>query len=131
MLESLVPALGEWGVPEQHIHYEAFGPASLAHTAARPPVAIEEPTAIQSITVNFSKSGNALTWDGSADSLLEFAESNGIRVESGCRAGACGSCQTIIEEGEVEYVQAPDFDPDPGNCLLCISRPVRDLTLLA
>ena len=131
MLESLVPALDEWGVSEQHIHYEAFGPASLAGPTARRPAAAEETTAARPITVNFSRSGNALTWDESAGSLLEFAERNGVRVASGCRAGACGSCQTIIEEGEVEYVQAPDFDPDPGSCLLCISRPVRDLTLLA
>ena len=29
-MESLIPALDEWGVQEQNIHYEAFGPASLA-----------------------------------------------------------------------------------------------------
>jgi len=28
MLESLVPALEDWGVPEARIHFEAFGPAS-------------------------------------------------------------------------------------------------------
>ncbi len=41
MMESLIPALDEWGVPEQNIYYEAFGPASLA------------------------KSGKSLTWDES------------------------------------------------------------------
>ena len=29
MMESLVPELMDWGVPESHIHYEAFGPASV------------------------------------------------------------------------------------------------------
>jgi ferredoxin-NADP reductase len=29
MMESLVPALEEWGVPDSHIHFEAFGPASI------------------------------------------------------------------------------------------------------
>ena len=28
-MESLVPALWEWGVPESHVHFEAFGPASV------------------------------------------------------------------------------------------------------
>ena len=29
LMESLVPALWEWGVPESHVHFEAFGPASV------------------------------------------------------------------------------------------------------
>src|SRR4029078_4479426 len=28
-MESLVPALWKWGVPEAHVHFEAFGPASV------------------------------------------------------------------------------------------------------
>ncbi len=131
MMESLVPALDEWGVPDQNIHYEAFGPASLARPSRRQPEKTEAGPAAQSITVTFSKSGKSLTWDENAASLLDFAEENGIEVASGCRAGGCGSCQVAIEEGEVDYNQAPDFDPDPGSCLLCISRPRHDLTLSA
>ena len=29
LMESLVPALEDWGVPDAHIHFEAFGPASI------------------------------------------------------------------------------------------------------
>ena len=29
MLQSLVPALEDWGVPDGRIHFEAFGPASI------------------------------------------------------------------------------------------------------
>jgi ferredoxin-NADP reductase len=29
MTEALVPALGQWGVPQQDVHFEAFGPASV------------------------------------------------------------------------------------------------------
>ena len=29
MMESLVPALEDWGVPDARIHFEAFGPASI------------------------------------------------------------------------------------------------------
>ena len=81
--------------------------------------------------MTFANSGQSLTWDGGEASLLEFAENNGIEIASGCRAGSCGSCQVTIEEGEVEYLQSPDFDPDPGCCLLCISHPKRNLTLRA
>jgi ferredoxin len=63
--------------------------------------------------------------------LLDFAESLGIDVQSGCRAGGCGTCQTSISSGEVAYTQAPDFDPEPGSCLLCVCIPKAALTLEA
>ena len=127
MMENLVPALEDWGVPDQHIHYEAFGPASITRSSRKDPV----DTDAAPVTVTFSKSGKTLTWDGSADTLLDFAEQNGISVESGCRAGGCGMCQTKIESGEVAYIQAPDFDAEPGTCLMCVARPKHDLTLEA
>ncbi len=131
MMESLIPALDEWGVSEQNIYYEAFGPASLAKSVRQQPPAQEGEALVAPVTVTFAKSGKSIDWNGSQDSLLEFAEKNGIAIASGCRAGGCGSCQVTIEEGEVEYLQSPDFDPDPGCCLLCVSRPKRNLILQA
>ena len=79
--------------------------------------------------MTFAKSGKQLPWQPASGSLLEFAEANGITVESGCRAGGCGSCQTTIRAGEVSYRQEPEFDPEPGNCLLCVSIPKTSVTL--
>jgi len=73
--------------------------------------------------------GKSIQWDPAADSLLEFAEVNNIDIESGCRAGSCGSCQTKVIAGEVDYNQDPDADILPGHCLLCVSKPKNDLTL--
>lgn len=124
MMESLVPGLEEWGVDSGDIYYESFGPATLIkHEKAAPA------TSMQPITVTFSRSGKSIPWDTAADSLLEFAEANNIEVESGCRAGSCGSCQTAVKTGEVDYSQEPDADVEPGHCLLCISTPKNDLTL--
>ena len=120
-METLVPALRDWQVPEPHIHYESFGPATVTAPSRRP--------LAESVTVTFSESGQQLSWDGQQQSLLELAEQHGIDIEYGCRAGSCGSCQTQLTAGEVEYVQAPDFDPDPGTCLLCIATPKTDITL--
>jgi ferredoxin-NADP reductase len=126
MMESLVPELEDWGVDSGDIYYESFGPASLIkHEKTVPSVTM------QPITVSFSRSGKSIPWDLAADSLLEFAEANDIEVESGCRAGSCGSCQTAVRIGEVEYNQEPDVDLVPGHCLLCISTPISDLTLEA
>lgn len=125
MMESLIPGLEDWGVDSGDIYYESFGPASLIkHEKSE-----QKETSEQPITVNFSRSGKSITWDSTVDSLLEFAEANDIEVESGCRAGSCGSCQTALKAGEVDYNQEPDADVEPGHCLLCISTPKCDLIL--
>ena len=113
----------------------AEGPKSVA--SARPSVVKTVPTcgetgvdpATGEIRVTFSKSGKNLHWDPRADSLLEFAEAEGVSVEYGCRAGSCGTCQTRLEGGEVTYNQPPDADVEPGHCLLCIAKPKNDVTL--
>jgi hypothetical protein len=131
MMETLVPALEEWGVATDDIHYESFGPASLIKHENLTRQVTKGETAAQAFTITFSKSGKSIPWDPGADSLLEFAEANGIEVESGCRAGSCGSCQTGLAAGEVDYNQEPDADVDSGHCLLCITTPKTDLTLAA
>ncbi|MEJ2691463.1 MAG: 2Fe-2S iron-sulfur cluster-binding protein [Candidatus Thiodiazotropha sp.] len=80
-------------------------------------------------TINFSKSGEQHTWEPGQASLLEFAESHGIEIQSECRAGECGSCRTKLTSGEVEYRQEPSINPGRGCCLLCVSIPKSDLTL--
>ncbi|MHB0925151.1 MAG: 2Fe-2S iron-sulfur cluster-binding protein [Gallionellaceae bacterium] len=138
MLESLVPALEDWGVPDARIHFEAFGPSSIKRkpsaTASGAAPQAETPdsgTMGAGIVVTFAKSGKQLPWQPAAGNLLAFAEAHGIAVDSGCRAGSCGSCQTTIRAGEVAYSQQPDYDPEPGTCLLCSCTPKTDVTLEA
>lgn len=127
MMQTVVPALAEWGVPVADIHYEAFGPASVklpgTDAAAAP--------APSSVEVKFQRSGRTLTWNGQDASLLDFAERHGIEVESGCRSGGCGSCETRLLEGSVQYEHAPDHDVTAGHCLLCVGRPATALVLEA
>jgi ferredoxin-NADP reductase len=129
MMASLVSALEDWGVPDAHIHFEAFGPASIKRkndfTSGQTQATDSD------IVVTFAHSGKQLPWQPGAGNLLEFAEANGISVNSGCRAGGCGTCQTTIRAGEVSYRQPPDFDPEPGNCLLCVCSPKTSVTLEA
>lgn len=131
MLTSLVPALEDWGVPEEHIHFEAFGPASVPRKNTPRKTSPDTQTSVgtAAVTVTFAKSGKQCQWLPGSPSLLAFAEDLGIRVDSGCRAGSCGSCQTTIQAGEVQYLQTPDADPDTGTCLLCVCVPKTDLTL--
>ncbi len=128
MLQILVPALEGWGVPDQRIHFEAFGPASIQRKSeATRPAGVQVEAA--DLVVTFSRSGKKLQWQSAAGTLLEFAESQSIAVDSGCRAGGCGTCQTTILAGEVTYRQTPDFDPEPGTCLLCVCTPKTSVSL--
>ena len=130
MMETLVPALEDWGVPDSHVHFEAFGPASIKRRNVATTVSDMAPP-MGDINVTFAKSGKQARWSPQAGSLLEFAEAQGIAIESGCRAGGCGTCQTTIRSGEVAYRQSPDYDPEPGTCLLCVCTPKTPVTLEA
>lgn len=129
MMASLVPALADWGVPAQDVHFEAFGPASAqpaAGSAREAPAALDE-----AFEVGFRKSARTLTWDGQDANLLDFAERQGVLVESGCRSGGCGSCAVRLVSGEVRYAHRPDYDVEAGYCLLCVGRPTSDLVIEA
>jgi ferredoxin-NADP reductase len=129
MMESLVPALASWGVPEEDIHFEAFGPASVKLPRAAAQEAAAGPLA--AFDVHFQRSGRSLAWDGRDESLLDFAERHAVAVESGCRSGGCGSCQTRLLSGSVSYAHPPDHDIAPGHCLLCVGKPASALVLEA
>jgi hypothetical protein len=127
MMASMVAGLEDWGVPDARIHFEAFGPASVKRRSPASPVQ-EAGTDIQ---VTFARTGTTATWRRSAGTLLDFAEQEGIPVDSSCRSGACGTCRTTITAGEVSYNQPPDYDPEPGMCLLCVCTPKTSVTLEA
>ncbi len=128
MMSSLVPALARWGVAPQDIRSEAFGPASLA--SAGPPVgAHSEPP--ERFELQFKRSGRTLVWGEHDESLLDFALRHGVAMDSGCRAGSCGSCETRLLSGAVRYAMPPEHEPAPGYCLPCVSRPACALVLQA
>jgi uncharacterized protein len=122
LMETLVPALWEWGVPESHVHFEAFGPASVRSASHEKPKA-------QPCEVRFERSGRSAMWDGSLTSLLEFGEAAGVKMPSGCRAGSCGECMLAIQSGMVTTVKQPGIPVPPGQCLACISVPAGELVL--
>jgi ferredoxin-NADP reductase len=127
MMESIVLGLESIGIPHDDIHYEAFGPTALTKPQQKVGASVHETDDRWQVT--FSRSGRSVKWSDCYDSLLNMAEAEGVDVESGCRVGSCGSCQSRIEKGEVEYLQEPITDVKEGQCLLCISRPKSDLEL--
>ncbi len=133
MMESLVSGLVSWGVASKDIHFEAFGPASIGTNNA---TANASQTATQgvggrSFEVQFLQSARTLLWTASSGTLLSFAEKNAINIESGCRVGNCGACETQLISGSIRYAVKPSYDVAIGNCLLCVSVPSTNVVLAA
>ena len=68
-------------------------------------------------------------WSGQDANLLDFAERHGVAVNSGCRSGSCGGCETAVASGTVRNAVAPDHDVAEGHCLLCVATPGTALVL--
>jgi ferredoxin-NADP reductase len=129
MMAALLPALAEWGVPKSAIHFESFGPASAGYVR---PVADAAATPLtKPFEIQFRRSRRTIAWTSEDASLLDFAERSGILVESGCRSGSCGACETRLVSGDVRYASKPDFDIPAGACLLCVGFPASNIVLEA
>lgn len=120
-MDSLYNGLIEWGVPESEIRFEAFGPASIGK--ARKISTEVQTTKDLSVAVTFANSQKVVSWDGTCESLLELAEANEVEIDSGCRAGSCGTCRTELISGKVKYPDGQEVNCEPGHCLVCIARP--------
>jgi ferredoxin len=124
MMASVTGDLDAWGVTPDRVHTEAFGPASVrqsAHGAATEPGC--------GIAVTFARSEVAGLWSRGESSLLAFAEEHSVAIESGCRAGSCGTCATRLLSGAVRYVRQPNAPLEQGEILPCIAVPAETLSL--
>ena len=108
------------------IFTKAFGPATVKKKAAQP---LRADGAHGKMQVTFGRSGKTVRWEPSLGNLLDFARDQGVRIDSGCCAGSCGSCLVAIRSGAVEYLKPPDAEPEAGACLTCICRPKGDVVL--
>lgn len=127
MMQSVLSALRTWGVLEDNIRFEAFGPASMRPAGPWTNEPLAAP--LTALNVQFVRSARTLIWDGQDANLLDFAERHGIAVDSGCRSGSCGSCETKLNAGAVHYSNKPDHAIAKGYCLLCIGKPQSALVL--
>ncbi|TWU24586.1 2Fe-2S iron-sulfur cluster-binding protein [Bythopirellula polymerisocia] len=123
MMEQLVPGLLNWGVPEKHIHFEAFGPASVKSLHKK------GNTLCQPCRVEFTKSNTELLWKGDFSDLLDLAEDAGLVLDSGCRAGNCGQCLVKVRSGKVAHSKTPGVPLGDDECLTCIGQPQGEVVL--
>ena len=131
-MQAVYRTMRDLGVPKHRIAYEFFGPATvleLAVIASAPtlPALAEVPAG--AVTVEFRKSGLKAVWDGKAESLLAFAEQQGLSPDFSCRAGICSTCKSGLIAGEVAYFEEPLDELGAGEVLLCCSKPQGSVVL--
>jgi ferredoxin-NADP reductase len=125
-MQSLYDGLLEWGANPNDIHFEAFGPASIQPAPSGSTMPSEQPEVTHPI--KFARSDTTAIWDGQ-QTLLELAESLQVPIDSGCRAGSCGTCCVPIISGAIEYPGGQKPDCPAGHCLMCIAKPIRAVEL--
>lgn len=124
MMQTLVPELLDWGVPEENLHFEAFGPASVNTKGGAS--LLEKALGSE---IRFSPTGEPLAWKEECASLLELAEAAGVPVAAGCRAGNCGACRVRVVDGKVNSLRKAGVALEEGECLACISVPEGPVVL--
>jgi ferredoxin-NADP reductase/MOSC domain-containing protein YiiM len=131
-MATMTAALADVGLAPDRIHTELF--ASLA--AINPGVvAADRPSphaparAGTGPLVTFARAGLTSAFDEHGASLLEFAEACDVPTRWSCRTGVCHTCSTPLLSGTVSYSPLPLTDPDPGQVLLCCSRPDTEVVL--
>jgi ferredoxin-NADP reductase/predicted pyridoxine 5'-phosphate oxidase superfamily flavin-nucleotide-binding protein len=122
--QGLYDSLRDLDIRDSRIHAETFGPSTLIRRPDPDAIIIEQPpAATTSVAVVFQRSAKEARWQPDGGSLLELAESRGLRPEFSCRGGSCGTCKTRLISGQVNYPQPPADLPDDGQVLICCAVP--------
>lgn len=98
--------------PATALHLERFAPKTLA-----------EDTVDSEFEIEFARSGvNATVPAGT--SILDVAAEKGLFVLRSCSEGVCGTCETVILEGDPEHRDSvlTDEDREEGCFMPCVSR---------
>lgn len=113
---TMMEAMPGIGVPEVAEVIEAGHPET-------------EDTGVYEIT--FTKRGKTIQCD-STTPIMEAAAKAGVRLPSSCSNGICGTCRTLMTEGEVEMYDNGGLlkkDKNKGYILPCCSTPKSNVTL--
>ncbi|MGF1529565.1 MAG: pyridoxamine 5'-phosphate oxidase family protein [Candidatus Competibacterales bacterium] len=130
-MQAVYDTLGELGVRDERIRFEAFGPASVkrrrlpatpgGEPAVVPPGASLE--ADEAVEVVFARSNKTARWRPADGTLLELAEAQGLEPAYSCRSGMCGTCAVKVTAGAVDYTETPTADKGHDEALICCAVP--------
>jgi len=132
-LRDLSDGLVTWGVSDDRVHTEIFGPGKpitpgVVDPSHAPPHPPGGPLG-SGPRVSLVRSGLNVCWNAKFSSLLEFAEACDVPVRWACRTGVCHTCESGLISGSVNYQPEPLEPPAQGNLLICCSQPKGDVVI--
>ncbi|KIA83310.1 oxidoreductase [Kaistella solincola] len=121
MIKSLANACYKYGIPKKNIHFELFEEFNEDIF----PVEKEFPL-LENIEVGFKLLGihHETTLANNKMRLLQQLLIQGFPVPYSCKSGICGSCECILEDGEVELLENEYLtkkEESAGKILACMS----------
>ncbi|HST83168.1 MAG TPA: PDR/VanB family oxidoreductase [Kineosporiaceae bacterium] len=99
-------------------------PAPRVERFAAKPIDPAETRSDESFMVVIESTGLELKV-GPDEAILEVLEANGVAVDSSCREGICGTCETPVRSGSIVHRDwvLTDDEKAAGDCLMvCVSR---------
>jgi ring-1,2-phenylacetyl-CoA epoxidase subunit PaaE len=121
MIKSIANACYSNGIPKKNIHYELFE----AYNKDIYPLEKEFPL-IENISVDFKMYNNRYVTEleNNKIRLLQQLLMQDFPVPYSCKSGICGTCECILEEGEVELLEneyLTETEVREGKILACMS----------
>ncbi|NYI45190.1 ferredoxin-NADP reductase [Nocardioides aromaticivorans] len=113
---------------EQHC---ASWPAGSLHLERFAPRAVDPDTVDTEFEVEFARSGVTATVPAGV-SILDVATAEGVFVVRSCSEGVCGTCETVVLDGEPDHRDSVlgDDDRAEGCFMPCVSRACSDRLVL-
>lgn len=121
MIKTLANACYHHGIPKKNIHFELFE----EYNDDIYPVEKEFPL-IEDVKVEFKMLGTEYQTElpDNRDKILQQLLIQKFPVPYSCKSGICGSCECILEEGEVELLEneyLTEKEEEQGHILACMS----------
>lgn len=110
LIDAVIATAASLGIAEQRVHWEQFAAAPVTGAA---------------FTVVLARSGQELQVEEGMTILQAIEKSKAAKVECLCREGVCGTCETMILEGEAEHFDQYLSDEEKASqqsMMLCVSR---------
>lgn len=110
LLDAVEATAAGW--PEGSLHMERFAPKAI------------DPDAVDTeFEVEFARSGVTAQVPAGV-SILDVATDNGLFVPRSCNEGVCGTCETVMIEGDPDHRDSvlTAADREQGCFMPCISR---------
>ncbi|GAB0157394.1 phenylacetate-CoA oxygenase/reductase subunit PaaK [Chryseobacterium sp. Alg-005] len=121
MIKTLANACYHHGIPKKNIHFELFE----EYNDDIYPIEKEFPL-IENVEVEFSMLGKEYhtKLPDNKEKILQQLLVQNFPVPYSCKSGICGSCECILEEGEVELLEneyLTEKEEANGHILACMS----------